>query len=235
MRITIEFERPRRSRRMLGLVTAAAIVLASAGVVSASHIFSDVPDSNGFHAAISAVAGAGITTGCGAGKFCPTSTISREQEAALLHRALPRVSMYSFVGDPPFVGNDVGGSVTIVVPGSNGLGIGANQFVKVEAFATLWAGCHWTFAVDDNTDTAIVFGKQTGDGMTSAAPRPRTQVATGYVFTAAPGSHTYYAKLHQTGDCYYAFHHLTMIATTYPLGYLGTDVLPPPPPCNCEG
>jgi hypothetical protein len=49
--------------------------------------FSD--DNGSVHEAdTNAVALAGITTGCGAGSYCPTATVTREQMAAFLFRAL---------------------------------------------------------------------------------------------------------------------------------------------------
>ena len=48
-----------------------------------------------FEASINRMAAAGITTGCGANKFCPLVVVSREQMAAFLHRALPDA------GEPP--------------------------------------------------------------------------------------------------------------------------------------
>jgi hypothetical protein len=38
--------------------------------------------------AINRLAAAGITSGCAAGRFCPTRHVTREQMAAFLHRAL---------------------------------------------------------------------------------------------------------------------------------------------------
>ena len=38
--------------------------------------------------AINRIAAAGITTGCGSGRFCPRTRVSREQMAAFLRRAL---------------------------------------------------------------------------------------------------------------------------------------------------
>jgi hypothetical protein len=54
--------------------------------VLASHQFTDVPDSNIFHADISAVADAHVTTGCDVDKFCPKDFVTREQMAAFLNR-----------------------------------------------------------------------------------------------------------------------------------------------------
>jgi hypothetical protein len=54
--------------------------------VLASHDFLDVPDSNTFHADISALAASGVTTGCGGGNYCPSAFVTREQMAAFMNR-----------------------------------------------------------------------------------------------------------------------------------------------------
>jgi hypothetical protein len=55
--------------------------------VIASHQFSDVPDTNIYHADIDALADAGVTTGCGDGStFCPSAFVTREQMAAFMNR-----------------------------------------------------------------------------------------------------------------------------------------------------
>ena len=55
----------------------------------ASHQFTDVPDSNVFHADISWLADAGVTKGCNPpanDRFCPSDPVTREQMAAFMHR-----------------------------------------------------------------------------------------------------------------------------------------------------
>jgi hypothetical protein len=55
--------------------------------VIASHQFSDVPNTNIYHADIDALADAGVTTGCGDGTtFCPSAFVTREQMAAFMNR-----------------------------------------------------------------------------------------------------------------------------------------------------
>ena len=93
VRITVEanFRRPsRRKRTLLALV----LMLALPGVVLASDVFSDVPDSSPYHDSISAIAEAGITVGCGSDSFCPDDPITREQEATFVHRAVGRVAQF---------------------------------------------------------------------------------------------------------------------------------------------
>ena len=50
--------------------------------------FSDVPPANAFAKDIDRLATAGITSGCGNGRFCPNDAVTRGQMAAFLQRAL---------------------------------------------------------------------------------------------------------------------------------------------------
>jgi hypothetical protein len=78
--------RLRAVRRLpLVAVALAAAVAFPLGVI-ASHQFSDVPNTNTFHADIDAIADAGVTTGCAPGKYCPKDFVTREQMAAFLNR-----------------------------------------------------------------------------------------------------------------------------------------------------
>ena len=83
--------RPRLSKRLtrVGLVT---LMLALPVTISASHQFTDVPNSHTFHSAISRLYGARLTTGCTATTFCPSANVSRGQMAAFLNRGLGRAS-----------------------------------------------------------------------------------------------------------------------------------------------
>jgi hypothetical protein len=69
----------------------AAVVLVLALVafplgVLASHQYSDVPDSNPFHGDITAITNAGVTSGCGGGKYCPDRNVTRAEMAAFMNR-----------------------------------------------------------------------------------------------------------------------------------------------------
>ena len=75
--------RPRRGVLITGVLV--ALMAFPLGVI-ASHQFSDVPNSNPFHADIDAVADTGVTTGCGGGKYCPSAFVTREQMAAFMNR-----------------------------------------------------------------------------------------------------------------------------------------------------
>jgi hypothetical protein len=83
--------RHRRIPRRLAVLGVAGLLLALPVAVSASHIFSDVPTSNTFHAVISTLYGSRITGGCGGGKYCPNAAVTRGQMAAFLVRGLGRM------------------------------------------------------------------------------------------------------------------------------------------------
>jgi len=50
--------------------------------------FQDVPTNHIFFSNVEALAASGITGGCGGGKYCPDSFVTRGQMAAFLSRAL---------------------------------------------------------------------------------------------------------------------------------------------------
>jgi hypothetical protein len=80
--------RLRAGRRHVPLVAAVLLTAAVAFPLGAiaNHQFIDVPTSNTFHGDIDAIADAGVTTGCAAGKYCPKDFVTREQMAAFLNR-----------------------------------------------------------------------------------------------------------------------------------------------------
>jgi len=77
--------KPRLLRRLalIGLVLALMI---PAGVVLANHQFSDVPTGSSIHDDVEALVDAGVTTGCGGGKYCPAAAVTRGQMAQFLNR-----------------------------------------------------------------------------------------------------------------------------------------------------
>ena len=87
-----------RARRRIAAIGVVVLMLALPVAVSASHIFSDVPTSNTFHASISTLYGARITGGCGGGKYCPNAAVTRGSMAAFLVRGLGRMAT-TFDGD----------------------------------------------------------------------------------------------------------------------------------------
>ena len=60
-------------RLPLVAVLLTAIVSFPLGAI-ASHQFTDVPNSNSFHADIDAIRDAGVTTGCALNLYCPTGS-----------------------------------------------------------------------------------------------------------------------------------------------------------------
>ena len=77
---------PKRRARRMALAVVLALAVAVPGLALGSHQFGDVPDSNPFHADISAIANVGVTTGCGGGNYCPNDYVTREQMAAFMNR-----------------------------------------------------------------------------------------------------------------------------------------------------
>jgi len=118
----------RRRSRILLVAFVASLAVA---VPVAWATFIDVPPDNPFYADINALQGAGITAGCGGGNFCPTDNITRQAEAAFVHRTAPRVAFAqkSSVALGPYA--DLG-VLTISVPGLPG----NTQFVYLTGSVT---------------------------------------------------------------------------------------------------
>jgi hypothetical protein len=72
-------------RRVIIVLTAAiAAMLLSATMVVASHNFSDVPTSRYYHSAVDWGVDRNIIAGCGSGKFCPNSSLTRGQAMVIM-------------------------------------------------------------------------------------------------------------------------------------------------------
>lgn len=84
----ITFGQPRFSRGARWRLGAILIIgaLTVPGLVLASHQYTDVPDTHTFHDHIDVITDAGLTAGCGGGKFCPDVAVTRGQMAAFLNR-----------------------------------------------------------------------------------------------------------------------------------------------------
>ena len=78
--------RIRRPTRQVVIAATLGAVLALPVGALAGHQFTDVPNSNPYHADIDALADAGVTTGCGGGQFCPTAFVTRQEMAAFMNR-----------------------------------------------------------------------------------------------------------------------------------------------------
>jgi len=82
-------------RKVIVALFVGALVVA-VPVALASHDFTDVPDSSPFHGDISAVKGAGITSGKTCvppgtpPTYCPTEVVNRQSMAAFIHRGFGR-------------------------------------------------------------------------------------------------------------------------------------------------
>jgi hypothetical protein len=103
--------RPRRFRR-ISVVSVAALMVTTvlSTAVVASHIFTDVPDSNQFHGSISWMSENEVTRGCNPpdnDEYCPKDNVTREQMASFMRRL---AQTYGTVGDQV---TDSGNQVTI--------------------------------------------------------------------------------------------------------------------------
>ena len=204
-----------------------ALVLPATALAAST--FSDVPPGDPYEAAIEAIAHAGITTGCGGGKFCPTDNITRQQEAVFVQRAGSRVAMSNTLTDPTvsFPAENEVASVTIKVAGTTALGIGANQFVRVDGHVSIagngvTAGCPCAY---------VLFIQESGSqvGQTYAefpAASSQMNITASWVFPADPGTHTYKLVAYFVGTTdVLTFYYPVIVAQTLPFGAQGTDVL----------
>ncbi len=73
-----------RPRRVLAFAIVVAVMLPLAAL--ASDRFPDVPNSNVHHDNITAIANAGITSGCTGGNYCPADFVRRDQMGSFLAR-----------------------------------------------------------------------------------------------------------------------------------------------------
>lgn len=230
--INVTFDLPRRPpRRTAVLAAVAALILSVPTGVFASHLFTDVPTSNTFHANIANVATAGLTTGCSATTYCPTDAVTRGQMAAFLNRGLGRVSEVEFA--LPVTGTDDAtvGSVTIT-PGIGAAAVsGAKQFVFVDVAATLLvtnaSGCPCVVGLQiDGVDgfiTAVTipgtgyFPISTSGVMAVTTSGPVTITATTYIALAVGGG--------TPSTAYTAYGSMT--ALMVPFGSTGSSVAGP--------
>lgn len=81
---TFQPQQPVNRQQMASFLTRGLELSPPASPIS----FGDVPRSSVHYDSIQALAGAGITLGCGGGSFCPNDVVTREQMASFLVRAL---------------------------------------------------------------------------------------------------------------------------------------------------
>lgn len=195
-----------RSMRRLTVVGIAALMLAVPVAVSAVHDFTDVPTSNTFHTTISRLAGAGITGGCGSGKFCPNSAVTRGQMAAFLNRGLGRAAQDGEYGldDWELVAGveDLAVSVASLTTGG---GSGGTGHVLVTGYFTAWTNeigvcpCEvYAYLWDPDSDefSQAVFdniGSESAPSADPDGPYFQGSVSISHLFTAPSGAaRTYY-------------------------------------------
>ena len=163
------------------LVIAALVIVALAFPIAvvASHGFSDVPDSNTFHADIDAIADVGVTVGCTPTTYCPKDFVTREQMAAFMNRL-----------------GALGPGTTPVVNAARLDGLDSSQFARNDVLIGGHANCGsgemipaddvYEYTVTDGTLLAYSAGQSTffcplsfPDGATVTGLRARLRDATG--------------------------------------------------------
>ena len=186
---------PRRRSRLHRVLAAAALtslIVAMPVLVSAIHQFSDVPTSSTFHTSITNLYGARLTGGCGSGKFCPNSNVTRGQMAAFLNRSLGRADGASGVSLEDWADLDDGpaGEVTLRTGG----GTGGTGYVLVHGSLSAWTDengicpCEIElYLVDETTfeESAPMWqliGTETVDGIYESA------VSVSHLFTVPSGT-----------------------------------------------
>lgn len=190
-----------RAARRLTVVGIAALMLAVPVAVSANHIFSDVSTSNTFHTTITRLVGAGITGGCGSGKYCPNDAVTRGQMAAFLNRGLGRAANGIFV-DEGWAGLESPGGIAATTDLLAGGGAGGTAHVLVTANLNAWtdepAICPCEIQVvlynpDTEEASLTVFDAIGGDGIPTddpdhLGPYWEGNATVSYLFTVPSGA-----------------------------------------------
>jgi hypothetical protein len=140
---------PRRHRIGFAVPVVFALILVPA-LVLANHQFSDVPTGASYHDEVETLVGAGITSGCGTGIYCPGSAVSRGQMAQFMVRGLGVAS----AGAGELAAAEAEEFYVATVPIHTGGLPGGTGFVTVDADlsildATEWCPCGIIFSVQD--------------------------------------------------------------------------------------
>ena len=219
---------PRVQRSTLVLILAVAALSFPLGVL-AVHQFPDVPTGASYHDEVESLVGAGITAGCGGGNYCPSNAVSRGQMAQFLVRGLSRAAMSTTLLDGSIVAAD--SFVTVAAVSIDVGGVSGNQFVEVSgeitAFGTL-AGCADACYVntrlrdaDSGTVSTTAFYRFPEEGVLD-----QDLVGRSWVFTAAPGEHTYQLQVAVFSTASTLFlSGPSVIATTHAFGASGGSTL----------
>jgi S-layer homology domain len=176
-----------RKRWVLLVALGAALAVA---VPVAWATFNDVPPSNAFYDDINAIQGAGITSGCGGGNFCPTDNITRQAEAAFAHRGLPRIAFDESGGIGLTSSSQDIASVSLTAGGISG----GTGFVKVVAsigsYITSTTGCPCMagFRIAEDGSTISFNHYTTNDSVTSGGNFGGFGIETGALQIVVPVS-----------------------------------------------
>jgi hypothetical protein len=207
---------------VLGAALAVAVPMAWA-------TFSDVPTNDPFYDDINAIQGAGITSGCGGSKFCPNSNITREAEAAFVHRNAPRTAYMQGPDGPidPVNGSDLG-SVTLDIGGV----AGGTQFVVLNASVTTYiqstTGCPCQTAyviTDDNLDPVSVTHFSLNDAVATDGIGFQTGSATTVVQVDTASTQTFHVLAYNDSGTGTVGAYAELSASTAPFGNTGADTL----------
>ena len=206
---------PRRSGPTVALVLVVAALAFPLGAL-ANHQFSDVPTSASYHDDVDKLVDAGITDGCGGGKYCPLSPVTRAQMAQFLTRGLGSVAHSNTELATTVVAADLiqdVAAVTIDVPS-----VGGTQFVHVQGEVAVYGAdvecpCQFSSSVSETSETAGPNPQL--DQMTIAGYNQRSFAAS-HVFSAAPGTHTYFFNLNTDSGSTWTVTNVSLTATTYP-------------------
>lgn len=235
MKIDLTIEASPRSwrRRRLLVVVTAVLAIAIPAAVWASHDFADVPSDRLFHTQISAIAGAGITTGCGAPAartYCPEEFVRRDAMAAFMHRGFGRVAKTEMNLTAVATSDTVTLGTLTITPGlPSGALAGAKGFIKADAAVVFWiegvaTGCPCMMAAQllldgqpMHFDWSYVMVRVTDD----IATVPLTGV--GEVTTSGPHTITVEVVHFRGIGTVTAWGNAT--AAYYPFGSTGTNVL----------
>jgi hypothetical protein len=203
------------------------------GVPVAWATFGDVPPSNPFYDDINALQGAGITSGCGGGNFCPSDNIFRMAEAAFVHRGMPRAGLgySSGVSVPSGTAAELG-NVTISVPGVPG----STQFVMIVAQvdtqiqSITGCPCLTSYGIwQDSANDYVALGDSMNDALPAAGGTTtegwNTSSSTMVVAVPTGTTQTFRVLASLTGGTGTVTGYGTIGAMTAPFGASGTNVL----------
>jgi hypothetical protein len=192
-----------RSLRRLTVVGIVALMLAVPVAVSANHLFSDVPTSSTYHTTVARLAGAGITGGCGGGKYCPNAAVTRGQMAAFLNRGLGRGSGGEFGTDDDDWASILDYSAAAETSLISGGGGGGTAHVFATSTISLWTSedgvcpCEvQAFLVNATTDESsltqyAMIGTEEAPADPEVLPLTtyaETNLTVSYLFTVASGA-----------------------------------------------